>query len=79
MCQSRVTLADCPGLGSIRLCSCGCIQLTLGPVTVRLQPEALAQTSVLLQMAEHKYARLEREQQTGSQADDWQPNTHLLH
>lgn len=78
MCQNRVTLAECPGLGSVLLCSCGCVQLTLGPVTVRLQPEALEQATVLLQIATRKHQDLQRQQEDPLDAR-WSPANQLLH
>ena len=74
MCQSVVTLAESAGFGSGRQCSCGCIQLNLGPVMIRLQPEALVQAIALLQAAEQK--RLLRKQDTLS---DWPSTNGLLH
>jgi hypothetical protein len=43
-----VILADIPGLGRVRLCACNSIHLSLGPVTLTLEPRAFAQMAVLI-------------------------------
>ena len=47
----NVILADRPGLGRIRLCECNSIHLTIGPVTINLEPSAFAQAVRLMREA----------------------------
>lgn len=53
---SRERLAGHPGL-QVDLCQCGCVHLTIGSVTLRLQPDALIETATVLGVAA---AELER-------------------
>lgn len=71
MCESSVTLAECPGLGRVRLCNCGCVQLNLGPVTIRLEPAALSQAAAMLQAALENQERLQSKSQSDSIAPEW--------
>jgi hypothetical protein len=47
----NVTLANYPGLGSVRLCECNSIHLNIGPVTVTLSPEAFVEAAILVRNA----------------------------
>ncbi len=47
----NVILAELPGLGRVRLCSCNTIHLSIGPVTVGLAPEVFAQVAILMRNA----------------------------
>jgi hypothetical protein len=47
----NVILAECPGLGRIRLCGCDTVHLSLGPVTITLAPDAFVQAAVLVRHA----------------------------
>jgi hypothetical protein len=53
-----VLLADCPGLGRVKLCECNSVHLTLGPVTVNLEPEAFAQAATLIRNAMDQLAQI---------------------
>lgn len=55
----NLVLADLPGLGRVRMCSCNAIHLNIGPVTLNLQPEAFAQATTLMNMAMAKLAQIE--------------------
>jgi hypothetical protein len=55
-----VILAECEGLGRVRLCECNSIHLTIGPVTLHLEKEALAQTTILLNSAMEQLTELLR-------------------
>lgn len=79
MCANSVILAECPGLGHVRLCSCGCVQLNLGPVTIRLEPAALGQAAALLQSAAQSHQRLASERESAMQAAEWSSSNHLVH
>ncbi len=43
MASNRVLLSDVPGLGSVSVCECGTLHLSVGPMTLRLAPEAFLQ------------------------------------
>lgn len=47
----NIILADHPGLGRIRLCECNSVHLSLGPVTINLEPSAFAQAVALMRDA----------------------------
>ncbi len=49
--EINVVLADCPGLGRVRLCECNSIHLTIGPVAMNLAPAAFAQAAALIRSA----------------------------
>lgn len=44
----NVILADLPGLGRIRLCECNSIHVSVGPVTLNLEPAAFLQMTTLM-------------------------------
>ncbi len=44
----NVILADLPGLGKIRLCECNSIHVSIGPVTLNLEPAAFLQMTTLM-------------------------------
>jgi hypothetical protein len=44
----NVILADLPGLGRIRLCECNSIHVSIGPVTLNLEPAAFLQMTTLM-------------------------------
>ena len=46
-----IILADRPGLGRVRLCGCNSVHLSLGPVTLNLEPQAFAQVVTLMRDA----------------------------
>ena len=68
MCESNVILANTAGLGQVRLCSCGCVHLNLGPVTIRLEPAALAQAAAMLQTAAEKQKRMRSQNNSDAKA-----------
>jgi hypothetical protein len=51
MTDINIILADHPGLGRVRLCDCNSIHLSLGPVTINLDPHAFAQAVTLMRSA----------------------------
>ncbi len=44
----NIILADQPGLGRIRLCECNSIHVSVGPVTLNLEPAAFLQMTTLM-------------------------------
>ena len=46
-----IILADCPGLGKVRLCACNAIHVNIGPVTLNLEPAAFFQMTNLMSQA----------------------------
>jgi hypothetical protein len=53
----NVILADLPGLGRVRLCGCEAIHLSIGPVTLNLEPGAFQQLAVLMVSAVEQLAK----------------------
>jgi hypothetical protein len=51
MSDLNATLAEHTGLGTVRLCECKSIHLTIGPVTINMAVEAFAQTATLIKQA----------------------------
>jgi hypothetical protein len=45
------TLANCPGLGSITVCSCGTVSLHVGGVSVRMEMTAYMQVAKMCHQA----------------------------
>jgi hypothetical protein len=54
MCDEQTpheTLAACPGLGSITLCSCGTVSLHVGGISVRMEMSAYMQVAKMCHLA----------------------------
>jgi hypothetical protein len=51
MSDINVVLAERSGTGTIRLCDCDCIHLSIGPVTINMAPEMFAQAALLVKQA----------------------------
>ena len=51
MSDINVVLAERSGLGTVRLCECRSIHLSVGPVTINMAVEAFAQTATLIKQA----------------------------
>lgn len=49
--NSHETLATCPGLGSITLCSCGTVSLHVGGISVRMELSAYMQVAKMCHLA----------------------------
>jgi hypothetical protein len=49
--RSNAILAEQTGTGTVRLCSCNSIHLSIGPVTIDMTPEMFAEAAVLVQQA----------------------------
>lgn len=52
----NVILADHPGLGRVRLCECNSVHVSLGPVTLNLEPAAFDQMVKLINNAATQFA-----------------------
>jgi hypothetical protein len=53
---STTLVEDC-GLGSVRICECGSLNLSIGLVTLHLEPEAFLKTAALLSRATEQYLK----------------------
>ncbi len=51
MSDVNVVLAERGGFGAVRLCGCKSIHLSVGPVTLNMEPEAFAQAAILIRQA----------------------------
>lgn len=51
MSEINATLAEHTGLGTVRLCECKSIHLTIGSVTINMAVEAFTQTATLIRQA----------------------------
>jgi len=57
MIGTNMTLAENHGLGSVRICECGYLNLNIGLVTLHLDPEAFLKTAALLRQAAEQYLK----------------------
>ncbi len=55
--STNMTLAEHHGLGSVRICECGSLNLSIGLVTLHLDPEAFLKTAALLRQAAEQYLK----------------------
>ncbi len=53
----NAALAEHPGVGFIRMCECGSINLNIGIVTLHLDPGTFLKTTALLQQAAEQYLK----------------------
>ena len=51
MSDINVVLAESGNFGAVRLCGCKSVHLSVGPVTLNMDPEAFAQTAILIRQA----------------------------
>lgn len=51
MSDINVVLAERGGFGAVRLCGCKSVHLSVGPVTLNMDPEVFAQTAILIRQA----------------------------
>jgi hypothetical protein len=51
MSERKNILAECPGLGSISICTCGSVHVKIGPVELTLEPVAFAQSAMMFRRA----------------------------
>lgn len=51
MSDINVVLAERGNFGAVRLCGCKSVHLSVGPVTLNMDPEAFAQTAILIRQA----------------------------
>ncbi len=62
--DKNVALAEDPGVGFVRMCECGSINLNIGVVTLHLDPETFLRSTALTQQAAKQY--LERSRSASS-------------
>ncbi len=55
-----MTLAEHQGLGSVRVCKCGSLNLNIGPVTLHLDPETFLKAAALLRQAAARYVEQDK-------------------
>ena len=55
----KVPLAELRGVGSVQLCDCGSINLTLGGVTLHLDPDTFIKSSFLVNSAAERFMDLQ--------------------
>ncbi len=51
MSDVNVILAERSGTGTVSLCGCNCIHMSIGPVTISMAPELFAQAAMLVKQA----------------------------
>ena len=56
--EMNVILADLPGLGRVRLCECNSVHVSIGPVTINLEPTAFQQLADLMTSATERLSRI---------------------
>lgn len=62
--KQGVVLAEHPGLGRIHLCECSSVHLSLGPVTLNLEPAAFLQMASLIGKAAEEFSQLQEKNKT---------------
>lgn len=62
-----ITLAQNPRVGSVSLCGCGTIHLSLGAVSLRVSPDVLVEVTRMLQVASNKLLQHSRAIETASE------------
>jgi hypothetical protein len=53
-----ILLARHSGVGQVQFCSCNLIHLSLGAITINLDPETFAQTATMMRNALDEFSRL---------------------
>jgi hypothetical protein len=56
--EINVILAEVPGLGRVRLCECNSIHVSVGPVTINLEPAAFKQMASLVASATERFRKI---------------------
>jgi hypothetical protein len=64
--STNMTLAENHGLGSVRICDCGSLNLNIGLVTLHLDPETFLKTAALLRQAAEQYLKRNEQVTTAS-------------
>jgi len=64
--STNMTLAENHGLGSVRICDCGSLNLNIGLVTLHLDPETFLKTAALLRQAAEQYLKRNKQVTTAS-------------
>jgi hypothetical protein len=65
----RNVLAECPGLGSISICTCGSVHVKIRPVELTLEAAAFAQSALMVQSAMEAMETSRRNESDTSQAN----------
>ncbi len=63
--DTNLILAEVPGLGRIRLCECKSIHVSIGPVTINLEPAAFRQMAELVASATEQLATIKESRDDG--------------
>jgi hypothetical protein len=58
MSDINVVLAERTGTGTVKLCACNSIHLSIGPVTINMAPEMFAQAAGLVRQAMESLAKI---------------------
>lgn len=69
----NIILADHPGLGRVRLCECNSVHLSLGPVTINLEPRAFAQAVIMMRNAIEQLEEIVGSAQKCTSLDQFNP------
>jgi hypothetical protein len=62
----NVILANHPGLGRIHLCECNSIHLSVGPVTLNLEPDAFVQMATLISNAVEQLCEIRKSREAAA-------------
>lgn len=74
------SLAETNGLGYVRVCSCGSINLNIGAVTLHIEPDTFLRAATMLQQAAVAFSRTQRDGagESKSGTDILMPTTNLV-
>jgi len=65
----NIVLADRPGLGRIRVCECNSVHVSIGPVTINLEPTVFEHFSTLMATAVDQLRKIRELHEDGSSDD----------
>jgi hypothetical protein len=51
MSDINVILSESNGTGTVRLCGCSCVHMTIGPVTMKMTPDMFVQAATMVRQA----------------------------
>jgi hypothetical protein len=60
-------LANQQGVGTVRVCDCGSINLNIGAMTLHMSPDAFIRTAIMIRQAANEY--VEQKEATGTESE----------
>lgn len=60
-------LANQQGVGTVRVCNCGSINLNIGAMTLHMSPDAFIRTAIMIRQAANEY--VEQKEAAGTESE----------